>query len=110
MRKKKDETLLYARGEPKIIMCPETIKLMSLISIIYSIKGSYEHLSADLKNLGASQKDRKRLRAIVKNLVEILIGKKLDSIRGLHSVQKTRLNTFIGYRFPLLSGFLDTDD
>lgn len=109
MRQEKDEILLYIRGKAKIVRCIETEKLMSLVSLLYSTKSSLKHLSADLRNLGASRKDRKYVKRFVKALVRMLISKKLRSIRGLNSQQKTRVVDFLKLEFPLLSGFLTRD-
>ena len=108
--KTKEENELFCRKLTKISLSSEVMEVMSLASVIYSISNSCRHLSVDLKNLGASSKDRKEVESLVKKVArKILIIKKIDAISCWDTSAKVACLDFIK-EYPLLSGFIDDGD
>ena len=104
--KTKEENELFCRKLTKISLSSEVMEVMSLASVIYSISNSCRHLSVDLKNLGASSKDRKEVESLVKKAVRKILIKRIDSINRWNSSAKLDCVEFIK-EYPLLSGFID---
>ncbi len=104
--KTKEENELFCRKLTKISLSSEVMEVMSLASVIYSISNSCRHLSVDLKNLGASSKDRKEVESLVKKAVRKILIKRIDSINRWNSSAKLDCVEFIK-EYPILSGFID---
>lgn len=107
--KTREETALFRRKLTEISLSPEVMEVMSLASVIYSISNSCQHLSVDLKNLGASLKNRKEVESLVKKAARKILIKRIDSINRWNSGAKLYCLRFIE-RYPLLSGFIDDEN
>ena len=107
--KTREETVFFRRKLTEISLSPEVMEVMSLASVICSISNSCQHLSVDLKNLGASLKDREEVGSLVKKATRKILIKRIDSINRWNSGAKLYCLEFIK-DFPLLAGFIDDGD
>ncbi len=107
--KTKEETALFCRKLAEISLSSEVMEVMSFASAIYSISNSCKHLLVDLKNLGASLKDRKEVKSLVKKAVRKILVEKIDSINRWNSEAKLDCLEFIK-EYPLLAGFIDDEN